>query len=679
MDAEQAGTGKKRIWGLGVTLLFWFLLLSLIPMTVVSMISYRNARQSLMADAMHSMQGIIALKADYLHSFFADIERDMDAQSQYASNVRLLEELRGTFEKSGKTCEEFVKSFQARRIFHERGAGLKNFQQTYGYYDAFLVDEKGNILFSVMEEDDLGTNLMTGKYADSLLAKAFRKNTESGRMAFSDIERYAASNNEVAGFIVGSVVDDYGERIGALALQVPVDEIDRIMRLHVGLGQSEDIYLVGHDRRMRSNSSLSEEETILGEVVDTAQTRKWLEDHLASGNKEHEDHDAGADHDHDAGADHDQDAESVGKEYAQPIHVRHDENIIIYTGRRGVPVLGSHQSIDLAGTPMGMIAEVDEAEALAYAFKLRKTVILLLAATSLLVLVVAVIVARRITGPVLALSSGVSRVADGDLEQEVRVDAANEIGELADNFRIMLASLQRETESNARQQWLATGQAGLDKVMRGEYSTEELADRIISYVCKYSGAAIGALFVNTGDQTFTLAADFACNIAGEKKPSFRSGEGIVGQAVLDRAARTVTDAPAGYFTVCSGLIDGSPGYIHALPCIYGQEVVAALELGTFAPLTELEAAFLEKAVDAIAIAISMAASRGRLDEALRESRQLAEEMQSQQEELRVTNEELEEQARRLQASEEELKAQQEELQAANEELVEKARMLQEVI
>src|SRR5690606_36656488 len=36
-----------------------------------------------------------------------------------------------------------------------------------GYYDLFLIDAQGNVLYSVMKEDDFALNLNDGPYADS--------------------------------------------------------------------------------------------------------------------------------------------------------------------------------------------------------------------------------------------------------------------------------------------------------------------------------------------------------------------------------------------------------------------------------------------------------------------------------------------------------------------------------
>ena len=67
----------------------------------------------------------------------------------------------------------------------------------------------------------------------------------------------------------------------------------------------------------------------------------------------------------------------------------------------------------------------------------------------------------------------------------------------------------------------------------------------------------------------------------------------------------------------------------------------------------------------------------RTEELLKQTQALAEELQSQQEELTKTNKRLEQQAATLQASEELLKSQQEQLQQTNAELQEKAQLLAE--
>ncbi|MDO8947869.1 MAG: hypothetical protein Q7U88_12040 [Desulfocapsaceae bacterium] len=55
---------------------------------------------------------------------------------------------------------------------------------------------KGNILFSVTAEEDLGSNLFTGPYHDSDLAKLCRLAVKTGRPLSSDVTSYGPSGKQ---------------------------------------------------------------------------------------------------------------------------------------------------------------------------------------------------------------------------------------------------------------------------------------------------------------------------------------------------------------------------------------------------------------------------------------------------------------------------------------------------
>ena len=110
-----------------------------------------------------------------------------------------------------------------------------------------------------------------------------------------------------------------------------------------------------------------------------------------------------------------------------------------------------------------------------------------------------------------------------------------------------------------------------------------------------------------------------------------------------------------------------------LPVLFEGEVKAVIELASFHRFSEIHLTFLDQLTESIGIVLNTIAATMRTEELLKQSQSLAEELQTQQEELTETNTRLEQQARTLQASEELLKQQQEELQQTNEELEEKAR------
>ena len=52
--------------------------------------------------------------------------------------------------------------------------GFRAYQRARGYYDMFLFDPQGNLIYSVFKEDDFATNFLDGPYADSGLGIAYR-------------------------------------------------------------------------------------------------------------------------------------------------------------------------------------------------------------------------------------------------------------------------------------------------------------------------------------------------------------------------------------------------------------------------------------------------------------------------------------------------------------------------
>ncbi len=258
--------------GLGRTLLLWFLILSIIPMTAVSIISYLNAYKSLYSDAENALQSISKIKTEYIYSYFSGMLTDLRQQSEMLPNIKLLEDLTNTFQESDKPLKDFVYSVKWTQITDEQGNDLVRYRRTYNYYDIFLIDEHGNILFTVAHEDDLGTNTFRGKSSNTLFATSCKKAIETGKPTFSDYEFYSPSANLVSGFIVSAVVDDYGNKVGLLAFQFPIYQIDKIMQTEIGLGQTAETYLMGPDLKMRSNSILKKEKTVLRNVIETEQT-----------------------------------------------------------------------------------------------------------------------------------------------------------------------------------------------------------------------------------------------------------------------------------------------------------------------------------------------------------------------------------------------------------------------
>lgn len=201
----------------------------------------------------------------------------------------------------------------------------REFVTARGYYDFFLIDMQGNVIYTVEKEDDFASNLVDGPYADSGLGQVFATvravaelpGDEPAKVVLSDFERYAPSQGAPAIFAGKLIRDDRGQALGVLVLQLPTDTIRDIMRFTNGMGESGETYLVGEDRMMRSDSRFSAVPTVLDVKVDTPTVSRALDG------------------------------------------VQGTDFVADY---RGIRVLSAYDYIDFSGVRWAVMAEIDEAE-----------------------------------------------------------------------------------------------------------------------------------------------------------------------------------------------------------------------------------------------------------------------------------------------------------------------------
>ncbi|HSX61909.1 MAG TPA: CHASE3 domain-containing protein, partial [Tahibacter sp.] len=228
----------------------------------------------------------------------------------------------------------------------------------------------------------------------------------------------------------------------------------------------------------------------------------------------------------------------------------------------------------------------------------------------------------------------------------------------------------RETEA-----WVRRGQAGLAERLLGEQGLQSIGENVLGFLTRFLEAPVGAVYVQSGGSRFHAVAVHAVD-GGLAMAEQRLGEGLVGQAVKDRALTHLTHLPAGYLPLRSGLVRGDAAEVLILPVSVDGVVQAVVELGFLRPVRAAEKDLLRRAADVLAITVRTARDRARVLELLEETQRQAEELQTQQEELRVSNEELEEQSNALKASRAQMENQQTELEQTNAQLEEFAQQLE---
>ncbi|MEP2943699.1 MAG: methyl-accepting chemotaxis protein [Hyphomicrobiales bacterium] len=153
---------------------------------------------------------------------------------------------------------------------------FRTFLEKRGYYDIFLFDLEGNLVYSVFKELDYATNVITGKYKDTDLGNAFRAAAGSSTkesLHFFDFKPYSPSHGAPASFLSTPLINGDGEKTGVLVFQMPIERINAVMTPETGLGESGETFLVGTDNLVRSASRFINSDEILQKKVESSAIR----------------------------------------------------------------------------------------------------------------------------------------------------------------------------------------------------------------------------------------------------------------------------------------------------------------------------------------------------------------------------------------------------------------------
>jgi methyl-accepting chemotaxis protein len=458
------------------TLVLTYTLIALIPMIIVSVMFYRSAATDIEGHVFDQLTAVNSIKKKAIEDYFQQIADQVTLQSDNLMLKSALAELTSSFHManiqlaaSGTDTstmrraveayyeEQFAAEYQSRNdqpygdaleltasmdevgiamqyeyiaanshalgekhLLTNSGSDtdydsahgkyhpwLRSYLEKFGYYDIFLIDMDGYIVYSVYKELDYATSLLDGPYSNSNLAAVYNSavslsDTES--VAFEDFQQYLPSYDAPASFVASPIIEN-GQTIGVLAFQMPLDRINSLMGQREGMGETGESYLVGPDKLMRSDSYLDPEfHSVINSIrfPDTGLVDTQASQQALAGNS--------------------------GTE--------------VITDYNGNAVLSSYAPLSIFGTDWAIIAELDEAEALAAVDSLRTTAMMMGAGVSLIVAVLAYFLASSLANPVIKIARSLQQIAEGSLDVDIQSNRKDEIGQLAKAMQAMQAKLK---------------------------------------------------------------------------------------------------------------------------------------------------------------------------------------------------------------------------------------------
>ncbi|AHM63257.1 GAF sensor hybrid histidine kinase [Flammeovirgaceae bacterium 311] len=287
--------------------------------------------------------------------------------------------------------------------------------------------------------------------------------------------------------------------------------------------------------------------------------------------------------------------------------------------------------------------------------------------------------ADNLTTQVRSIADVASAVTKGDLTRTINVEAKGEVEALKDTINQMTAILRETTLRNQEQDWLKSNLAKFNQMLQGQKDLSALSQVILSELARVVSAQHGVFYIlenQTEQQAARLKLISGYGVRSSSSIEYCNiGESLVGQCAAERERILLTNVPGDYIRINSGLGEANPLSVIVLPILFEDQVKGVLELASFQTFSQTHLYFLEQLTESIGIVLNNITSNTRTEILLEQSQTLAAELKLQQEELRITNEELEEKAHLLAKQKEELEQKNNEVEIARKSLEEQAAQL----
>lgn len=273
------------------------------------LVSYKFLKNAVRSAAFNHLITVRGLLKHQVENYFQERFGDINVLSRNPVIGQAFSRLSKAYKTSGLEGDQYIKISGLYQPL------MEYYLTDYGYVNLYFIDQDGDVMFSAIREEFTGTNLINGRYKQFSIGQVFERGLDG--VTFEDYT-WQETLGEFTSYFSAPVYD--GQMLlGVLVIEIPFSHLDAIMTKREGLGDTGEMYLVGDDSYMRSNSRFSEEPTVLQNKVDTIATREALEEGIAG--------------------------EKIIKDY------------------RGIPVLSAYTPLDLKFVNWALLVEIDESEA----------------------------------------------------------------------------------------------------------------------------------------------------------------------------------------------------------------------------------------------------------------------------------------------------------------------------
>jgi class 3 adenylate cyclase len=324
------------------------------------------------------------------------------------------------------------------QVHAERHPRLAELSTQLGFGDLLLVDTEGNVVYSTDKRLEFATNAEDGPYRDTGMGMAVTTRLAAapvGDVVFVDFEIYLPAGGRPSMFVAAAVRNE-ARTVGAVLVEIPIEALDELTTgggEYAGLGDTGEIYVVGTDQLLRSDSRLWLEDP---DAYRAALERAGFEPELGA-----------------AVAIFDStvllqpvETEAVVEAFDGRLFLGRTSN---YLGRKSLTVAGPVGDNQLDWVVVADLASSEADRPLrTYAGRVAIAALILIPIVGL----VALFLADRMTRPVKPVVDAAAQVAGGQLEITLPDLGRNEFGDAARRLNTLTVDLRAQEQALAREE-----------------------------------------------------------------------------------------------------------------------------------------------------------------------------------------------------------------------------------
>ncbi len=247
---------------------------------------------------------------------------------------------------------------------------------------------------------------------------------------------------------------------------------------------------------------------------------------------------------------------------------------------------------------------------------------------------------EQLTEQLRGIKKFANEVREGNFNDEVSTFFNN--GELGEALTQMRLNLRNMAEQERDRHWINQGTSLIgDTTRRYNDNISTLCDAVLERLINYIGCHQGGIFIQSeNSEQLVMEACYAYGRKKFTKKTIEKGEGLIGEVARDAEILYMTDIPPHYLDLSSGLGESAPSSLVIVPLKTQDAVVGVMELASFGHLNERQLTLLDRSAAILASVIGNVITTQRTARLLVETRESAERMNAQEEELRQNTEEL---------------------------------------